>query len=72
MCVGATNLPFLGNGDIYCWKQLEELRAKAPTTGVMVARGALVKPWIFTELKEQRDWDISSSERFVMHPYLLP
>jgi len=57
----ASPMPLFGNGDILSF---EEANTRHQTSGIMIARGALIKPWIFTEIKEQRDWDISSHERF--------
>ncbi|KAJ3159948.1 tRNA-dihydrouridine(47) synthase [NAD(P)(+)]-like protein [Geranomyces michiganensis] len=61
-----SNLTFFGNGDILSqddyWRHLDT----AAVDGCMIGRGALIKPWIFTEIKERRVWDISSSERFDM------
>ncbi|PWN34484.1 FMN-linked oxidoreductase [Meira miltonrushii] len=56
-------IPIYGNGDVYCWQDYEENKALTGVDGQMLARGALVKPWVFTEIKEKRDWDISSRER---------
>ncbi|KAG0145307.1 hypothetical protein CROQUDRAFT_706719 [Cronartium quercuum f. sp. fusiforme G11] len=56
-------IPIFGNGDCYDFREYYEDLEMSGVDGVMIARGALTKPWIFTEIKERRDWDISSRER---------
>ncbi|KAF2355471.1 tRNA-dihydrouridine synthase, partial [Trinorchestia longiramus] len=64
-CVAATApMPLIGNGDVLSYEDYNASKQLAGVQGVMIGRGALMKPWIFTEIKEQRHWDISSSERF--------
>jgi tRNA-dihydrouridine synthase 3 len=55
--------PMFGNGDCFSAQQYYEEMEQSGVDGVMVARGALIKPWIFTEIKERREWDISATER---------
>ncbi|XP_028399610.1 tRNA-dihydrouridine(47) synthase [NAD(P)(+)]-like isoform X2 [Dendronephthya gigantea] len=59
----ALPMPLFGNGDILSFEDVQRHRQETGASGVMIARGGLIKPWIFTEIKEQRHWDISSSER---------
>eukprot|EP00268_Persea_americana_P044413 TRINITY_DN4490_c0_g1_i1.p1 TRINITY_DN4490_c0_g1~~TRINITY_DN4490_c0_g1_i1.p1 ORF type:complete len:697 (+),score=149.07 TRINITY_DN4490_c0_g1_i1:280-2370(+) len=57
-------LQVLGNGDIFSYVDWNNHTSNCPELSTcMIARGALIKPWIFTEIKEQRHWDITSNER---------
>lgn len=38
--------------------------ARSGVRSVMLARGALIKPWIFRELREGRVWEPTAEERF--------
>ncbi|KAM8840721.1 tRNA-dihydrouridine(47) synthase [NAD(P)(+)]-like isoform 2-T2 [Spinachia spinachia] len=58
----ASPVPLFGNGDVLSYEDAMKAR-ETGVSGIMIARGALIKPWIFTEIKESRHWDISSSER---------
>uniref|UniRef100_A0A0A9ZGG9 Spermatogenesis-associated protein 5-like protein 1 n=1 Tax=Lygus hesperus TaxID=30085 RepID=A0A0A9ZGG9_LYGHE len=63
----ASPVPIFGNGDILSYQDYERVRTQYPTIqGVMIGRGALMKPWVFQEIKERRIMDPTSSERLEM------
>ena len=55
--------PMFGNGDVFNFEDYNEFRAKSGVAGCMIARGALIKPWVFKEIKDQKHYDISAQER---------
>eukprot|EP01102_Stenamoeba_stenopodia_P013754 TRINITY_DN449_c0_g1_i1.p1 TRINITY_DN449_c0_g1~~TRINITY_DN449_c0_g1_i1.p1 ORF type:complete len:679 (-),score=175.96 TRINITY_DN449_c0_g1_i1:208-2094(-) len=66
-CVDASpDLPIIGNGDIYSWEEYEKNVESTGVASVMIARGAIIKPWLFQEIKERRHIDISAQERLEM------
>ena len=56
-------LYFVGNGDCYSHVDYLDHIQNAGVDSVMVARGALIKPWIFEEIAQGRYIDKTSSER---------
>ncbi len=62
----AVQVPVVGNGDLLYPHEIEAARQRAGCAGVMVARGALIKPWIFRELTDGYR-DLSPDERLVIY-----
>ncbi|KAJ2919730.1 hypothetical protein MD484_g702, partial [Candolleomyces efflorescens] len=56
-------VPIFGGGDCFSSQDYWEKVEHSGADGIMIGRGALIKPWIFTEVKERREWDISARER---------
>ncbi|THH29491.1 hypothetical protein EUX98_g4689 [Antrodiella citrinella] len=56
-------IPIFGGGDVFSSEDYWEKVDSSGVDGVMIGRGALIKPWVFTEVKERREWDISARER---------
>ena len=54
---------FIGNGDCYSHVDYYNHIESAGVDSVMVARGALIKPWIFEEIETNQYLDKSASER---------
>jgi tRNA-dihydrouridine synthase 3 len=56
---------FIGNGDCYSHVDYNKHIQEAKVDSVMVARGALIKPWIFEEIASGQYLDKSASERLI-------
>lgn len=49
-------VPLLGNGDILTPYEASARLEGTSLAGAMIARGALIKPWIFRELTQGQEW----------------
>ncbi|KAI5951367.1 DUS3 [Candida jiufengensis] len=58
---------FVGNGDVYTHEDWYKGVGTEGIDSVMVARGALIKPWIFEEVEAQQYLDKSATERLQMY-----
>jgi tRNA-dihydrouridine synthase 3 len=56
-------VPVIGNGDILTPYEARERTTRFGVRSVMVARGALIKPWIFRELRTGQTWAPTAEER---------
>ncbi len=46
----AVNIPVIANGDVFSEQDIEDIRSKAGCHDVMIARGSLGNPWIFSNI----------------------
>ncbi len=56
-------VPVIGNGDILTVYEARERMARSGVRSVMLGRGALIKPWVFRELKTGLTWLPTPEER---------
>ena len=57
---------FLGNGDCYSHVDYNVHLEEAKVDSIMIARGALIKPWIFEEIQQGQYIDKSAGERLAL------
>lgn len=56
-------VPVIGNGDLLTWYEVRDRWQESGVASVMIGRGALIKPWIFREIAEQKAWEPTAKER---------
>lgn len=56
-------MPIIGNGDIITHFDATERMHATGVDACMVGRGALIKPWIFQEFKDRKQWEPTLTDR---------
>ncbi len=62
----AVQVPVIGNGDLLFAHEIHDRLASSGCAAVMIARGALIKPWIFREAADGYR-DITAEERLAIY-----
>jgi tRNA-dihydrouridine synthase 3 len=62
----AVPVPVIGNGDLLFAHEIQSRFSSTGCAAVMVARGALIKPWLFGEAS-RGPWDITADERVAIY-----
>ncbi len=61
--VSERRVPIIGNGDLLTHYEARWRQQQSACASVMVGRGALIKPWIFDEIRNGQPWLPSAEER---------
>lgn len=64
---GFGHIPMIGNGDILTHFEARRRMEDTGVHSVMVGRGALIKPWIFKEFKDNATWSPTARERIEVY-----
>jgi tRNA-dihydrouridine synthase 3 len=60
-------MPIIGNGDIMTHYEATQRMKDSKVNACMVGRGALIKPWIFQEFQDGREWEPSLEDRIEIY-----
>jgi len=62
-------IPVIANGDIDSYQKAKWVMQYTQADGVMIGRGAIGKPWIFREIKLQRDVTLQEKKKVIIQHF---
>ncbi len=64
-------IPVIGNGDIFAAQDAEKMFKQTGCDAIMIGRGALGNPWIFTEIKENSEISFEHKTNLIKEHFSL-